>query len=273
VIAARRIDALEKVAAELKTISPASKVLAVKVDITSEEEVKKLFSSVQETFGRPADILINNAGYLKDDQTIGETSPNEWWTGIVSATSPAYGSVANEKKEINLKGAYTMTHYFIQSQPNPKEPVGTIITVSSGRAGLTGVGGSAYNISKVAEQRLNEHLQLGKYPSYPDSQISLTSYMIEYPTLRVFTTMPGISPTEMATEFWLQFAHDHVDLTGMLALYLAQPRADFLKGSMVGVNWDVEELEQHKEEIVKGKVFQTSWLPILPFNGGKGLGA
>lgn len=85
--------------------------------------------------------------------------------------------------------------------------------------------------------------------------------------------MPGISPTEMATPYWLQFAHDHEDLTGMLALYLVQPRADFLKGSMVGVNWDIEELEQHRDEIVAGKVFQTSWLPILPFNGGKGLGA
>jgi len=95
----------------------------------------------------------------------------------------------------------------------------------------------------------------------------------EYPTLRVFTTMPGIAPTEMPTEFWLPFARDHVDLVGMLALYLVQPRADFLKGSMVGVNWDVEELEQHKEEIVSKKALQTSWLPILPFNGGKGLGA
>jgi hypothetical protein len=85
--------------------------------------------------------------------------------------------------------------------------------------------------------------------------------------------MPGIAPTEMPTEFWRPFALDHVDLVGMLALYLVQPRADFLKGSMVGVNWDVEELEQHKEEIVSKKPLQTSWLPILPFNGGKGLGA
>jgi len=55
-----------------------------------------------------------------------------------------------------------MNHYFIQAQPNPKQPTGTIITVSSGRAGLTAPGGSAYNISKLAEQRLAEHLQLGK---------------------------------------------------------------------------------------------------------------
>ena len=174
-IAARRVDLLEKVAAELKEINPSSKILAVKVDITSEEDVKNLFDSVQKTFGRPADVLLNNAGYLKDDQLIGETAPNEWWTTIVSLVSPQKRTFANNHKDINLKGAYIMTHYYIQSHPNPKKPTGTIITVSSGRAGLTNVGGSAYNISKSAEQKLNEHLQLGKFLPLPlTSSISLT---------------------------------------------------------------------------------------------------
>lgn len=85
--------------------------------------------------------------------------------------------------------------------------------------------------------------------------------------------MPGIAMSEMVSEFWLPYAKDDPALTGMLALYLAQPRADFLKGSMLSVNWDVEELEQHEKEIVEGKKLQTSWMPVLPFNGGKGLGA
>ena len=42
---------------------------------------------------------------------------------------------------------------------------------------------------------------------------------------------------------------------------------------MVSVNWDVEELEEHKEEIVQKKALMMSWMPILPFCGGKGLGA
>jgi len=87
---------------------------------------------------------------------------SEWWTGIVSlGFCRRNWSVANEEKEINLKGSYIMTHYFIQSQLNPKEPTGTIITVRSGRAGITAAGGLTYNISKIVEQRLNEHLQLG----------------------------------------------------------------------------------------------------------------
>lgn len=239
IITARGLPALEKVANELKSSYPKTKVLAVKADITSNSEVASLFSQIQKTFGRPVDFLLNNAGYLEDDKLIGETSADDWWKTF----------------EINLKGGYNMTHQWIQSQPNPKEPTGTILTVSSGRAGFTGVGGSSYNIAKLAEQRLNEHLQL------------------EYPSLRVFTSMPGIVLTGMVTDFWKPFAKDHVELIGMLALYLAQPRADFLKGSMVGVNWDVEELEQHKEEILEKKALQTSWLPVLPFNGGKGLGA
>jgi hypothetical protein len=87
--------------------------------------------------------------------------------------------------------------------------------------------------------------------------------------------MPGIVSTAMAegNDFWVPFAKDHVDLTGMLALYLAQPRADYLKGGMIGVNWDVDEMEEHKDEIVSKKLLETSWLPVLPFGGGKGLGA
>jgi hypothetical protein len=42
---------------------------------------------------------------------------------------------------------------------------------------------------------------------------------------------------------------------------------------MVGINWDIDRLEQYKDGTIAKKPFQTSWLPILPFNGGKGLGA
>lgn len=96
---------------------------------------------------------------------------------------------------------------------------------------------------------------------------------VEYPKLRMFTTMPGIVATDMPPDNFRPFAHDHVDLTGMLALYLAQPRADYLKGTIISVNWDVTEMEAHKEEIEEKKLLKASWLPVLPFGGGKGLGA
>jgi hypothetical protein len=58
-----------------------------------------------------------------------------------------------------------MIRYYILAQPNPKEPVGTIIVVSSGRASLTLAGGSDYDISKLAGQKLVEHVQTGKLES------------------------------------------------------------------------------------------------------------
>ncbi len=57
-----------------------------------------------------------------------------------------------------------MTHYFIKTQSDPSKPIGTIINVASGRAGMVAPRGSAYNISKVAIERFTETLQLGLSP-------------------------------------------------------------------------------------------------------------
>ncbi|KAF7867513.1 uncharacterized protein EAF02_009704 [Botrytis sinoallii] len=236
VLAARRVPPIDSLIEKLQPISPETKFLSVKVDIANEEDVKNLYETVQKEFGRHADVLLNNAGYMSRGM-IGEAEPSAWWKVL----------------EINLKGLYHMTHHFIRSQPSPKSPTGTIINVSSGIAALTGARGSAYSISKLAEQRLSEHLHL------------------EYPSLRVFTTMPGIVLTDMVSEQFKPYAIDHADLTGMLALYLAQERADYLRGGMVGVNWDVEEMEGYSKEIAEKKALQTSWISILPINGGKGL--
>lgn len=77
--------------------------------------------------------------------------------------------------------------------------------------------------------------------------------------------------TSMIQEFAKPYALDHLDLTGCLALYLSQPRADYLRGGIVSVNWDVEEMEVERKRLVGSKMLKTSWLPALPFEGGKGL--
>ncbi|KAM3077526.1 hypothetical protein ACMFMG_006864 [Clarireedia jacksonii] len=59
--------------------------------------------------------------------------------------------------------------------------------------------------------------------------------------------MPDIAVSEMVTELFGPFAKDHVELTD----------------GVVSVNWDVEEMEKYKVEIVEKKLLQTSWLSIL----------
>jgi hypothetical protein len=92
----------------------------------------------------------------------------------------------------------------------------------------------------------------------------------EYPTIRSFTMLPGIVPTDLAADNFFEFAKDEGELSGVLGLYLATPRGDYLKGSLVSINWDLEEMEAHKGEIKEG-LLKIKWIPILPGGGGSGL--
>lgn len=45
-------------------------------------------------------------------------------------------------------------------------------------------------------------------------------------------------------------------LAAGLNLYLASPRADFLRGRYTTANWDVDELEEHQGEIVANNMLK-----------------
>jgi len=55
--------------------------------------------------------------------------------------------------------------YFIKTQSDPTNPRGTFIATNSGLAGMVVPGLTSYTISKLASQRLIEHLHLGKHLS------------------------------------------------------------------------------------------------------------
>lgn len=59
-------------------------------------------------------------------------------------------------------------------------------------------------------------------------------------------------------------------MVGMTALWLSQPKADFLRGGLGSVKRDVEELEANKERIVKEQLLKIKYVPNLPVSGGKG---
>lgn len=62
-------------------------MLAIKTDIVNESDVKNLFVEIQQTFGRAADVLLNNAGYL-EDSSIADTPVDTWWKAMVSSLLP-----------------------------------------------------------------------------------------------------------------------------------------------------------------------------------------
>ena len=67
------------------------------------------------------------------------------------------------------------------------------------------------------------------------------------------------------------YAQDEPEMVGSISLYLSQERADFLKGALMSVNWDVREMEARKEDIESKGLLRTTWVPILPASGGSGL--
>lgn len=89
-LAARRIEKLEKVAASLKITNVDVEVLVVKVDVTVETDVANLFNKIQDVFGRPADVVLSNAGSLSDALPIGSTNPLHWWKSLVRPVSTLY---------------------------------------------------------------------------------------------------------------------------------------------------------------------------------------
>ena len=63
VLAARQLDKLEAVAAEIRTAGGAAHVVAI--DLASPDSIKEAFSKASKDFGR-IDILVNNAGLTRD---------------------------------------------------------------------------------------------------------------------------------------------------------------------------------------------------------------
>ena len=62
VLAARRLDKLQAVAAAIQAENPGAKLVPVACDVNSDASVKALFEKVAHDFGL-LDVLINNAGY------------------------------------------------------------------------------------------------------------------------------------------------------------------------------------------------------------------
>jgi NAD(P)-dependent dehydrogenase (short-subunit alcohol dehydrogenase family) len=96
-----------------------------------------------------------------------------------------------------------------------------------------------YCVSKVAMLRLLDHVQA------------------EYPKMRVFSLSPGTVREGTVPKPFLVYANDKAILSGGVSLWLSHDKADFLKGRFLNVNWDVEELVQHKEEIERKDLLKS----------------
>jgi NAD(P)-dependent dehydrogenase (short-subunit alcohol dehydrogenase family) len=200
-------------------------VHSVKVDITSEDSVRAASETAADMLGGSLDILINNAGYLEEWKPIAESKPNEWWWTW----------------EVNIKGTYLATHYFMPLLL--KSPTKTIINISSGGAHVMFPGASGYQTTKFALCRLTEFIDKEYYQQ----------------GLIAISLHPGAIKTELAMNMPTERQNvltDTPELAADTLVWLCRERRDWLSGRFASVSWDMEELEQKKQEILQGNLLK-----------------
>lgn len=221
ILVGRNVKSLEEVA---KDIAAPTKAIIVPTDVLSLAACEDVFKKAVAEFGH-VDALVNAAGAMNVG-AIGELNPDAWWMNF----------------EVNVHGTYNMLHAFIHATGGK----GTVINLISLGASFVAPGLSGYSASKLAVIKLGECVDL------------------EQPGIRVFSVHPGMVDAEngrgIVVEAFTPFAKDKAALTGGLTTYLAQPKADFLKGTYLHANWDVDELEEHKVEIAEKKLTKLAFL-------------
>jgi NAD(P)-dependent dehydrogenase (short-subunit alcohol dehydrogenase family) len=85
VIAGRRQEKLDEVIASTHEFNKGStKVVGVRTDVKIKSDVDHLFQTVNATFGRPADVVYANAGWVSELIPSAEESVETWWSVYVS---------------------------------------------------------------------------------------------------------------------------------------------------------------------------------------------
>lgn len=152
-----------------------------------------------------------------------------------------------------------MTSHFLKSLPPPSQKEGdsssshsyTIINLTSGMGWGIYPGSSAYALSKMI------NLQMAAYVAA--EQLTTTTTTKKDGSGNVVTSValhPGIVETGMTLDSFRKFALDAPALVGGVAVWLATDKARFMNGRVMNSNWDVDDLYERREEIVRGKLLQ-----------------
>lgn len=226
VLAGRDAKALEESKVSIQAESPKCHVLCVPTDITEPKAVANLFEKAGKI-----DILINNAGSTGTIGPLAATDFQKWWMAF----------------DINIRGTYMVTCEFLRLL---KGGPGVVLNVSSRSSYVTAPGMSAYQISKSALNRLTEFVD----KDYASQGVVAITF---HPG-----GVPGTKVADAAPEWLRKTFKDTPALPAATALYLTLPRAKYLSGRFINAQWDMEELETHRERIISDDLLKMRVLGI-----------
>src|SRR5947209_11938280 len=122
-------EAADSLAAEITAAE--GKVLALQADVTKAADAQTCVETIEKTWGGPVQVLVNNAGIIKDDLFV-RLEPEAW----------------NAVLETNLGGTYNFTRAVAYSMMRQRK--GRIINISSIAADHCNPGQTNYAASKGA---------------------------------------------------------------------------------------------------------------------------
>ena len=167
---------------------------------------------------------INNAGFLPQPELLKTVDLKEWWEGF----------------EVNVLGTALVIQTYLRTKAPEREGVVVALnTIAAHWGSIPKL--SAYAASKAASLRMIELFQ------------------VENPEVRFVSIHPGAVETAMCEKSGIKgIPLTDAALAANFIVWSASPEAEFLKGRFAWVNWDVEELNAMREEILEKNLLQYS---------------
>ena len=212
VLAARRTDRLEALAAEIS--DQGGEALAVAMDVTKAETIQAGLEATIERFGAPADIIVNNSGLSRED----------WFTNMAEDDFDLV-------MDTNAKGVWLVARTFAGALVKAGKK-GSMINIASVAGKRVGYTMAAYCASKAACEHMTRAMA-----------VEMARYGV-----RVNAIAPGYFETEINDTFLnsdegekmrkripMRRFGDHEELSGPLLL-LASDAGSFMTGSTIVVD-------------------------------------
>ena len=133
---------LDPLLEELQPQAGDRKISAHQVDVSKDDDLRRLFDEVKQAHGQHPDILVVNAGYGKRVSNILEIELDEWDYTI----------------NVNLRSSFVITKLAVPHMI--ERNWGRIIYISSIAAGGTSINGCHYSASKAGVQGMAKNLAI-----------------------------------------------------------------------------------------------------------------
>jgi len=229
----RAVDSLHKLSSSQQT------VIGLPLDVSKEDDVKKLIDTAIEKLKR-IDIVVNNAGVYGPKGLIEDVDSREWISAI----------------NINLFSVFFMCKWIL---PHMKgNNAGKIINLSGGGATAPLPRISAYAASKAAVVRLTETLA----EECKEYAIEINAIAPGALNTRLLEEVLESGPEVVGKAFYEKSKKQKsdggtpLDLGASLCVYLASSESDGITGKLISAPWDPwQNLADYREDLKNSDIY------------------